>query len=79
MVTEVTVLLLEGIKLILVTFVTLVRASKGLPWKDWQGLRTMEAGGVAVAGAECSLFSLCPPLLLNRCWNWSLALFLLEQ
>eukprot|EP00983_Pelagomonas_calceolata_P083914 1156255-Pelagomonas_calceolata.AAC.1 len=33
--------------------------------RSWLGCRTLEAGGVAVAGPECSLFPLRPPLLLN--------------
>eukprot|EP00983_Pelagomonas_calceolata_P081994 1155776-Pelagomonas_calceolata.AAC.3 len=67
MVEKVLVLLLGGLKLNagpgVFTAFDLHKVDVPLIWKGpgWLGWRTLEAGGVAVAGAECCLFPRAPP------------------
>eukprot|EP00983_Pelagomonas_calceolata_P068174 1149797-Pelagomonas_calceolata.AAC.1 len=70
MATEAAVLLLVNLKLNLrpgvFTILDLHKMDMQCSTRSWLGWWTLEAGGVAANGAECSLLPQCPSLLLNR-------------
>eukprot|EP00983_Pelagomonas_calceolata_P048926 1141278-Pelagomonas_calceolata.AAC.2 len=67
--TDVTVLLLRGLKQILglglFSVFDLHKMNVSMSWRELARARALEAGGVAVVGAGCSLLPPCPPILLN--------------
>eukprot|EP00983_Pelagomonas_calceolata_P003949 127903-Pelagomonas_calceolata.AAC.1 len=68
--------LLQGTSVVLSVFIlqyfTSTRWACLCSGRSWLGWRTLEAGGVAMAGAECSLIPPCPPPLDNGYREWVL-------